>query len=187
MQEIGKERPDRFKGDLVAAALIRRPNGDIFLVSRGNEWTIPTGHLDPEREQELDKTLIREMGEEIFSGSEGEEEIFIKSILGVVTREAKEGNGKKTDAKIITIYFCLVDEKTAKIMEYKEKGEMGFRWVSSLRELLERGEIEGGLPIDQLAKEALELYLKGYKETAMVRVGKWFTEKLKIIFRRSAP
>lgn len=181
----------RFFGEVVGAMLFQRPNGDILLVGRGEGWSFPTGHLDPNLDRDLIDTLFRESAEELFEKTEeGDnlENLGIEiSILGVKPIKASE-EGKKD--KTMVTYHCKVGSSTAEKIQYSEKGETRQMWINPLAAI--GISHEGKLSLDQVAQDGLDFYvdkLTKYSSVTIIKLAQWqvlkFFEKLKLIFRKS--
>lgn len=183
----------RFVEAPVVAALIRRPRGEIFLVSRKGKWTLPTGKFEREKEQELIETVLRELGEEVFKlGELGlteselidkvKEYIFIIGILNVLPLEAEDSEGGGKEA-VVVVFLCETTEEGAKEMTYQDGDEKDFCWVVPSQALIE--DQLDGISLDRLAKRAIKIYLESSSPKGKaVRMTEWLREGLRIFFEK---
>lgn len=149
----------RVKATLVAAGLLKNSRGEILLVERQGEWTLPTGHMDVYRDRDLRKTLEREMKEEL----KGLKSLTIIGPLDIFVRhtELVRNKGRSLKPKSIAIYSCNVHDGDE--IEYYEKGERREKiWVRPSQALR--------LPnLDDLARLAVKRFLEKYPTRAIKR------------------
>ncbi len=179
----------------VVAALIRRPNGKIFLVRRGDTWTLLTGKFEWGKEEELRETLLRELGEEAFGLKEEElgliglREVVKEHLISIWLIDTIPLDYKNDDTggkrAVMTIYFCEVAEGSADIMRHEEGAD--FCWVDSSREIIDAETVgEPSLPLDRLARKAMGFYLEKFPLLAnrrkVVRMVEWLRQGFQIFF-----
>ena len=132
---------ERVTADLVVAAFIRKARGEILFVPRKGRWTLPTGHLHPSDEGDMQAALRREMKEELGV------EIFINDSLGKFFRKENR-NGR---SKYIETFYCTISGAESKNVHYDEKGEVGHIWLT-VEEAGQRDDL------DDLAKASLDSF-----------------------------
>jgi ADP-ribose pyrophosphatase YjhB (NUDIX family) len=144
------ERDKRVYAALVAAGLIIDLDSRILLVAKRGKLTLPTGHMDLEKDENLEEALVREMKEEMKDENGQGINIRVLGSLGTVVRN------KDTDkSKLIEIFRCVTDSRQ---IFFEEKGETE----------LVRVKIDEALGIknlDDLAREAITRlisYLEGH-------------------------
>lgn len=136
---------DRFFAALVAACLLKSPRGEILLTEKNGKLTIPTGHMDPEKDTDSKEALTREMEEELI----GLKDLIIVESLGTYV---VNGFGQK--AKSIEIFSCKTSSEEIGCLIEKGEKKAVF-WIRPIEAIK--------LPnLDGLTKEALERYLFKY-------------------------
>lgn len=135
---------------LVAAGLIMGPDSRLLLVEKRRKLTLPTGHMDLEKDKNLEDALVREMKEEIKDKKGLGIDISVMGSLGTMVR-----NKETVKSKLIEIFRCATDSSE---IFFEEKGETNFAWV----DVDETLEIEN---LDDLAREGIKRlidYLEGH-------------------------
>ena len=150
------KREKRVKATLVVAGLLKNQRGEILLVERNGDWTLPTGHMDIRRDNNLKETLDREMKEEL----KGLKKLIIVEALDTFVRHAElvKERGISLKPKSIAIYSCNVNG--SEIEYFNEGGKRRKKiWIRPSQAL--------ELPnVDDLAKLALESFLGRYPGVA---------------------
>lgn len=127
---------------VVVAGLIKQ-KGEILLTQKNGAWTLPTGHMDMGRDSGPQEALQREMREELV----GLKSLLIVESLGTLIR-----NRKTAKAKSIEIFSCNSTGRIVRLIEGRE--EKPVVWIRPAEAL--------NLEIDELARLAIERYLKKY-------------------------
>ncbi len=181
----------------VVAGFIKRLNGKIFLVRRGDKWTLLTGKFEWPKEQELRQALLREVGEEACGLKEEEiglvvlveevkEHIDIVGVLDTLPLDLEEETEDGGKRAVMTVFFCEVSEEGAERMRYE--GGQDFYWANPSQEIGEGKLVnDTGMPLDRLGKRVIMLYLEKYPELRkrkIVRMAEWLREGLRIIFEK---
>ncbi|NQV00679.1 MAG: NUDIX domain-containing protein [Parcubacteria group bacterium] len=136
------KKEKEIQATLVVAGLLRNlATREIGLVDRKRKLTLPTGHIDPSKDNTPEEALIREMKEEFPEL----ETLEIIQSLGTVVRN------KSSPPVSIEIFSCNV--RADKITSYTEGNFVA--WIRPPEALK--------LPyLDILAREALKRYVKKY-------------------------
>jgi len=140
----------RVYATLVAAGLIMGPDSKLLLVGKRGKLTLPTGHMDLERDRNLEEALVREMKEEIKDKKGSGIDISVMGSLGTVVHDKET-----VKSKLIEIFRCVTDSSE---IFFEEKGETNFAWVDV-------DETLGIENLDDLAREGtkrLISYLEGH-------------------------
>lgn len=150
------KKEKRIRATLVVAGLLKNQRGEALLVERYGDWTLPTGHMDENQDNDLEETLNREMREEL----KGLKNLIIVEILDtfVRTSELIRNNGRKPlKPKHITIYSCNVRDD--EIEYFNEGGKKKKKiWIRPSQAL-------GLSNLDDLAKLAINRFLGKYPGT----------------------
>jgi len=126
------------KGKTAIAALIMNRNGEVFIVDRKDELTIPTGNMKDIDNLDPTRTLQRETKEEL----PGIRALEVVDVLDSFVRN-KSSPGKK--AKFIWVFSCFLQK--GEIRDFKE-GKISF-WIRRTQAL--------ELPnLDELACQAIK-------------------------------
>jgi ADP-ribose pyrophosphatase YjhB (NUDIX family) len=141
-------KKERVQAALVAAAILRNPSGEILLVQKDNNLTLPTGHMDPAKDADLEETLLREIKEEL---GVDRSEVEIIGSFGTMVRN----KDSPAVSKSIEIFSCRISRKAALLAEFEEKGEKGQLWVRP-------SQIKNLTLLDELVREALQRYQEKY-------------------------
>src|SRR4030042_2212933 len=153
------EETKRVYAALVAAGLIMGPDSKLLLVEKRSRLTLPTGHMDSEKDRNLEDALVREMKEEIKDKAGRGIEVNVMGSLGTMVR-----NKDTVKSKLIEIFRCAINLSE---ICFEEKGETNFFWV----------DVDDALGIenlDDLAREAIQRlinYLKGHISFRIVNGG----------------
>jgi ADP-ribose pyrophosphatase YjhB (NUDIX family) len=142
----------RVKADLVVAGFLKNQRGEVLLVERNDDWTLPTGHMDISRDSNLKETVNREMKEELS----GLKRLIIVESLDTFVRHSElvRNKGSSLKSKSIAIYSCNVYD--SEIEYFNEGGTRKKKiWIRPSQAL--------GLDnLDDLAKFAINMFLKRY-------------------------
>lgn len=137
-------RKKRFRPAPVAVGFIKNEKSELLLVERNAQWTLPTGHMEPDKgDTDLRETLNREMSEEL-----GVESLTVVESLGTIVR-----NKSSPKAKLMEIFSCQVLEKAVKY--YNEGKGRKKMWLRPSQAL----ELDD---LDELAFEAISRFFKKY-------------------------
>jgi ADP-ribose pyrophosphatase YjhB (NUDIX family) len=136
-------KEERIYAALIAVGLIKNPRGEVLLVERWNQWTLPTGHMEA-IDVDLEGTLVREMEEEL-----GLESLTVVESLGTIVR-----NMDSSKVKSMEIFSCNI-QREKEIKFYDEKEGKKKIWIRPSQAL----ELAN---LDKLARVALERYLEKY-------------------------
>lgn len=170
-----KEREKRVKATLVVAGLLKNQRGEILLVERNGDWTLPTGHMDVRRDDNLQETLDREMKEEL----KGLKSLTIVEALDTFVRHSELIRNKSSPLKpkSIAIYSCNVHGN--EIEYFNEGGKRKKKiWIRPSQALKLTN-------LDDLAKLALDRFLEKYPGTVKKEKGENGNEKRKNFNKRS--
>jgi len=150
MEEKGEERVG---ATLVVAGFLKNSRGEVLLVDRDGDWTLPTGHMNVMIDATLQDALRREMKEEL--GLKDLAKIRALDTFVRKTELVREGK-RPLRPKSIAVYSCSVVNSG----EIGYLGEDGRRY---LKEGDERREVmcirpsqAWALPLDGLTKFSLE-------------------------------
>ena len=157
-----KEREKRVKADLVVAGLLKNQRREILLVDRDGYWTLPTGHMDVNRDDNLMGTLDREMKEEL----KGLQSLTIVEALDTFVRHSELVRNKSSPLKpkSIAIYSCNVLHDS-EIEYFNEGGKKRKKiWIRPSQALKLNN-------LDDLAKLALNRFLEKYPGTVKKEEG----------------
>ncbi len=147
-----REREKRVKATLVVAGLLKNNRGEILLIDRNDDWTLPTGHMDVNKDNNLKEALDREMKEEL----KGLKKLVIVEALDTFVRHAElvKESGISLKPKSIAIYSCNVNG--SEIEYFNEGGKKRKKiWIRPSQAL----ELAN---LDDLARLALGRFLKKY-------------------------
>ena len=150
-----KVKEKRFKGFLAVAGLLKN-KGNVLLVSENGCWTLPVGHVDLNRDANLEETLFRETGEEL----KGIKNLVIVEFLSPFIRYPGATRNKSSPIcpvrkpKIIQIFSCNVSNKEIKY--FGEGGKRGKEIWTKPRQALRLSNLDG------LAATAIGNFLKKY-------------------------
>ena len=152
----------RIKATLVVAGLLKNQRGEVLLVERNGDWTLPTGHMDVRRDASLKETLDREMKEEL----QGLQSLIIVEALDTFVRHSELIRNKSSPSlkpKSIAIYSCNVHDNE---IEYFNEGGKKKReiWIRPSQALKLTN-------LDDLAKLALNRFLEKYPGTVKKKEG----------------
>jgi len=140
---------------LVVAGLLKNQRGEALLVDRDGYWTLPTGHMDVNRDANLKGTLDREMKEEL----KGLRSLVIVEPLDTFVRHSELVRNKSSPLKpkSIAIYSCNVHD--SEIEYFNEEGKKRKKiWIRPSQAL----KLDN---LDDLAKLALNRFLEKYPGT----------------------
>lgn len=151
-----KGREKRVKADLVVAGLLKNQRGEVLLVERNSDWTLPTGHMDVRRDADLKEALNREMKEEL----PGLKSLTIVEALDTFVRHSELIRNKSSPSlkpKSIAIYSCNVHDSE---IEYFNEGGKKKRkvWIRPSQALQLTN-------LDDLAELAINRFLEKYPGT----------------------
>jgi len=165
-EELAMRKESTFSPDWVVGILFINPDREICLVEEDNRLTLPTGHVDPEkdidisgRQIDLQETIRREMTQEFQNLQRADISPKTTIYLGEVISQLP---GK--EIKYFKVFSCLLAEETAANLVYvgdKEERMSGHKrciWVRP-QEVISLENIPDGL-----AKEAVSKYLELFPE-----------------------
>jgi len=142
----------RIKATLVVAGLLKNQRGEALLVERNGDWTLPTGHMDINRDDSLKEALDREMKEEL----EGLKNLIIVEALDTFVRHSEliRNKGSSLKPKSIAIYSCNVHD--GDIEYFNENGKRKKKiWIRPSQALKLAN-------LDDLSRMALNRFMEKY-------------------------
>jgi len=144
------EDKTRVYAALVAAGIILTPSSKLILVGKKGKKTLPTGHMDRQKDKDLKEALVREMKEELKDEKGNGLEIKVMGSLGTIVR-----NQAGQDPKLIEIFRCATEKEEVR---FEEKGETRV-WLVEIDDAIKISDI------DNLAEEGVKRlidYLEGH-------------------------
>jgi len=155
------KREKRVTATLVVAGLLKNQRSEILLVDRDGFWTLPTGHMDVNRDDSLTGTLDREMKEEL----KGLKNLIIVEVLDTFVRHSELIRNKSSPLKpkSITIFSCNVHDDEIKY--FNEGGKKRRKiWIRPSQAL-------NLANLDDLAKLGISRFLEKYPGTTKKEKG----------------
>ena len=149
------KREKRVRATLVVAGLLKNQRGEALLVERNGDWTLPTGHMDVNRDTNLTEALDRERKAEL----KGLQSLTIVEALDTFVRHSELIRNKSSPLKpkSIAIYSCNVHDN--EIEYFNEGGKRKSKiWIRPSQALKLTN-------LDDLAKLALNRFLEKYPGT----------------------